>query len=135
MEGFGRILALPADHPQATDYINNIRPILSCEAPLNRLQMSAELQNCKKVVTTPGTQKEKPPHPRTWRRRPRFTGRDLLDHFFFDDDLHVRGHILMQLHRNIELAHCLQGFVQLNLPAVNMKAFLLKCLRNVAGGH
>jgi len=61
MEGFGRILALPADHPQTIDYINNIRSILSCEATFNRLQMSAELQNCKKVVTTPGGKKKSRP--------------------------------------------------------------------------
>jgi hypothetical protein len=51
MEGFGRILALPADHPQAIDYINAIRSRLSCEATFNKLQMSGELQNCKKVLT------------------------------------------------------------------------------------
>jgi hypothetical protein len=54
---------LAADHPQAIDYINTIRFRLRCEATFNRLQMSAELQKCKKVVTTPGWQKEKPPHP------------------------------------------------------------------------
>jgi hypothetical protein len=58
MEGFGRILALPADHPQAIDYINTIRFRLSCEATFNSLQMSGELQNCKKVLTTPGWQKK-----------------------------------------------------------------------------
>lgn len=125
---------MSADHPQAIDYINNIRFSVRCEATLNRLQMSGELQNCKKVVTNHCV-KRKAASSREHGGGGPIRWRDLLDHFLFDDDLHMRGHILVQLHRNIELAHCLQGFVQLNLAAVNMEAFLLERLRNVAGGH
>jgi hypothetical protein len=133
MEGFGRILALSADHPQAVDYIVLIGDSQVSQKRLNTLSMLPGPKKCKKMVTN-GCKRKAAPAINPARATATLRNRFLLDHFFLDDDLYVRGHILVQLYRNIELAHCLQGFVQLNLPAVNMEAFLLERLRDVAGG-
>ena len=58
----------------------------------------------------------------------------LFRRFLFDDDLQVRGHILVQLDRHGEFAHGLERFVDLNLAAVDVKALLGQRVRDVAGG-
>jgi hypothetical protein len=44
--------------------------------------------------------------------------------FLLNHDLQVRGHVLVQLHRDGELAEGLQRLVQLDLAAVNIETLL-----------
>ena len=46
------------------------------------------------------------------------------DRFLLDDHLQVRGHVLVQLHRDRELAHGLQRLVQLDFAAIHVEALL-----------
>jgi hypothetical protein len=55
----------------------------------------------------------------------------LLCRFLLDDHLHVRGHVLVQLHRHVKLAHGFQRFVQLNLATIDMEALFLKRLGDI----
>src|ERR1019366_2363002 len=55
--------------------------------------------------------------------------------FFIYDDLQVRGHILVQLDGDDELADGLERFVQLDLPAIDVETLLLKRFGNVASRH
>src|SRR5271163_510886 len=56
----------------------------------------------------------------------------LRDRFLIDHNLQVRGHILVQLYRNDKFADTLKRFVQLNLPAIDVEAFLLERVGNIA---
>ena len=89
-------------------------------------------------------------HPKPCRAAPRWAGEDtgpyvggvttagptarLLRCFFFDDDLQVRGHVLVQLDGDGELAHGLEWLVDLNFSTVHVKALLGQRIRDVAGG-
>ena len=57
--------------------------------------------------------------------RNRSTAKLLCGHFFIDDHLQVRAHVLVQLDGDDELADGLERFVQLNLAAINVEALFL----------
>ena len=56
----------------------------------------------------------------------------LLNRFLFDHNLDVRSHVFVEAYRYVELAQRFQRLMQLDLPAINMEALLLKSLGNVA---
>src|SRR5207244_10904368 len=47
----------------------------------------------------------------------------LLDRFFLNDDLQMRGHIPVQPNRDGELAQRLERFVELDLTTIQIEAF------------
>ena len=55
-----------------------------------------------------------------------------VDRFLLDHDLQVRGHVLVQLHRDGELAHGLQRLVQLDLAAIHVEALLGQRVADIA---
>src|SRR5947208_9302882 len=57
----------------------------------------------------------------------------LLDRFFLNDDLQMRGHIPVQPNRNGELAQRLERFVELDLTTIQIEAFLRERLGDVIG--
>ena len=48
----------------------------------------------------------------------------LCRRFLLDDDFQMRGHVLVQLHWNSELAQGLQRLMQLDLAAIDVEALL-----------
>jgi hypothetical protein len=65
--------------------------------------------------------------------RPSIANPKLFCCFFVDNDLQVRGHVLVQLDGDNELADSLERFVQLDLPPIDMEALLLERVGNIAG--
>src|SRR3984885_16379997 len=52
--------------------------------------------------------------------------------FLLDNHLQMRGHVLVQLYRNRELADALERLVELNLAAVDAEAFFRQRITQVA---
>jgi len=62
-------------------------------------------------------------------RHHRYHHQELLDNcFLLDHNLQVRSHILVQLNGNNKLPHRLKRLVQLDLPPIDVEAFLLESL-------
>src|SRR5207249_12323044 len=59
----------------------------------------------------------------------------LLDRFFLNDDLQMRGHIPVQPNRDGELAQRLERFVELDLTTIQIEAFLRERFGNITGRH
>jgi len=59
----------------------------------------------------------------------------LLRGFFFDHNLQMRGHVFVQLDWYHKLADGFQGFVKLDLAAIEIESLLLQRFGNIARGH
>src|ERR1039457_6369966 len=55
--------------------------------------------------------------------------------FFVDDNLELHGHVLVQLHRHVELADMLQRLIQLDFAAIDRHALMLELVCDVSRGH
>jgi len=118
----------PADSKPLNDASNQVQNSTNSVELLTGEAISLNIQNS---VCKYSCGQTKRPQPITRPGAARFLGK-LLGRFFFDDDLHVRGDIFVQLHRHVEFAHRLQRFMQLDLAAIDVETLLLESLGDVA---